>query len=249
MRDKFSALRLQFTQSVPARCDGKIITTIPAQLAILQPLTVAEGGANLLIMLKVKCPTLYKTKKQTDRLYIRTTHGGRTDVKVPRKFDMGRLILIRGSRIKISLPIWVYSGGTFYALFRRNRLYCSDDRTYSFWTLKSRVFGEAGSDIEFWGGEHEKIRVKKRAKPFLSSRIFESRPNQNERSRQAMPKSSGFIFLVQVVLTILCPVPEPRTAVFRVINRAKWKETWKLFKNQKAGVAHKAYFWGQILRK
>ena len=34
---------------------------------------------------------------------------------------------------------------------------------------------------------------------------------ENDTSRQAMPKSSGFFFLVQVVLPILFPVPEPRT--------------------------------------
>ena len=63
--------------------------------------------------------------------------------------------------------------------------------------------------------------------PYLSSRIFESRPNQNETSRHAIPKSSGFFFLAQVVLTILCPVPEPRTAVFRVIKPSKKKETFQ----------------------
>ena len=92
---------------------------------------------------------------------------------------------------------------------------------------KSRVFGEAGSDVEFLGGRHEKIRVKKQAKPLLSSRIFESRPNQHETSRHAIPKSSGFFFLAQVVLTILCPVPEPRTAVFRVIKPSKKKKPLK----------------------
>ena len=38
--------------------------------------------------------------------------------------------------------------------------------------------------------------MKKRAKLFLSSRIFESRPNQNETWRQAIPESSGFFFLL-----------------------------------------------------
>ena len=41
--------------------------------------------------------------------------------------------------------------------------------------------------------------MKKRAKPFFSSRIFESYPNQNETSRHTMPDSSGFFFLAQVV--------------------------------------------------
>ena len=39
-----------------------------------------------------------------------------------------------------------------------------------------------------------------------------------------MPKSSGFFFLAQVVITILCPVPGPRTPVFRVIKPSKKKK-------------------------
>ena len=42
-----------------------------------------------------------------------------------------------------------------------------------------------------------------------------------------MPKSSGFFFLAQVVLTILCSVPEPRTAAFRVRKPSKKKKPLK----------------------
>ena len=86
---------------------------------------------------------------------------------------------------------------------------------------KSRVFGEVGSDLEFWGGPHEKNRVKERAKPFLSSRIDESRPNQSETPRHTIPKSSGFFLLAQVVLTILCPCQNPVLLFFVWENHAK----------------------------
>ena len=44
-----------------------------------------------------------------------------------------------------------------------------------------------------------------------------------------MPESSGYFFLAQVVLTILCAVPEPRTAVFRLIKPKQKKETSEVF--------------------
>ena len=133
---------------------------------------------------------------------------------------MTKRILGVGCRKKIRLPdfptlVWVQLPGlTPTAVYTIN----IDQKSK---IQKFTVFGEAGSDVEFWRGQHVEIRVKERAKPFLLSRIFESRPPQNETWRHSMPKSSGFFYLVQVVLTILFPVPEPRIAVFRVIKPSK----------------------------
>ena len=40
-------------------------------------------------------------------------------------------------------------------------------------------------------------------------------------------KNLWFLFSCQVVLTVLCPVPEPRTAVFRVVKPSKKKKPLK----------------------
>ena len=59
---------------------------------------------------------------------------------------------------------------------------------------KSRVFGEAGSDVEFWWECLVNIRDEKTGETLFSSRMFEWRSNQNETSRHARSKSSGFYF-------------------------------------------------------
>ena len=59
---------------------------------------------------------------------------------------------------------------------------------------KSRVLAKQGVMLSFDENGPRKFDRKKRAKPLFYSRIFKERSHQNETSRHAKSKSSGFYF-------------------------------------------------------
>ena len=77
-----------------------------------------------------------------------------------------------------------------------------------FWGKKSRIFGEAGSDVEFWGGRHEKFEWKKRRRIFWES----SESERNITTRDS--KKLWFLFTCADCSYIYFSLPESWSAVF-----------------------------------